>query len=102
MISSASVLGKVTLMMSQTTCEPDSLRERLKHDPEGVLAEEFTRERVRLWRMVQFRLDPVVAARGDADGVLQDGWIAAVKRVDYFLEHESLSMFVWLRLIVGQ
>jgi RNA polymerase sigma-70 factor (ECF subfamily) len=89
-------------MIKQTTCEPDSLRERLKQNPEGVLAEEFTRERVRLWRMVQFRLDPIVAARVDADDVLQDAWIAAVKRVNYFLEHESLSMFVWLRLIVGQ
>jgi len=78
------------------------LRARLALDPENVLAEEFMRYRNRLWRMVQFRLDPVVAGRVDADDVLQDAWIAALQRAPHFIEHESLSMFVWLRLIVGQ
>jgi RNA polymerase sigma-70 factor (ECF subfamily) len=88
--------------MTYATCEPETLRARLTRDPETVLAEEFTRERLRLWRMVQFRLDPIVAARIDADDVLQDAWLAALKRVSSFIEHKSLSMFVWLRLIVGQ
>lgn len=78
------------------------LRARLAIDAENVLAEEFMRYRNRLWRMVQFRLDPVVAGRIDSDDVLQEAWIAALQRVPHFIEHESLSMFVWLRLIVGQ
>jgi RNA polymerase sigma-70 factor (ECF subfamily) len=79
-----------------------TLRERLAGDAENVLAEEFVRYRSHLWRMVQFRLDPVVASRVDADDVLQEAWIAALQRVGYFIENESLSMLVWLRLIVGQ
>jgi RNA polymerase sigma-70 factor (ECF subfamily) len=79
-----------------------TLRERLVDDAENVLAEEFVRHRSRLWRMVQFRLDPVVASRIDADDVLQDAWISALQRIVHFIENESLSMFVWLRLIVGQ
>jgi RNA polymerase sigma-70 factor (ECF subfamily) len=78
------------------------LRARLALEPENVLTEEFMRYRNRLWRMVQFRLDPLVAARVDADDVLQDAWIAALRRVPHFIENESMSMFVWLRLIVGQ
>jgi len=88
--------------MNQPIVEESALRERLAGDAENVLAEEFVRYRSRLWRMVQFRLDPVVASRIDADDVLQDAWIAALQRIDYFIENESLSMFVWLRLIVGQ
>jgi len=88
--------------MSEPADDSALLREQLKRDPESVLAAAFTRERARLWRMVQFRLDPIVAARVDADDVLQDAWIAAAQRVTYFIEHESLSMFVWLRLIVDQ
>ncbi len=88
--------------MIQTMCEEVSLRERLRDDAASVLAEAFTRDRTRLCRMVQFRLDPVVAARVDIDDVMQDAWLAAVQRVGYFIENESLSMFVWLRLIVGQ
>jgi len=75
---------------------------RLSQNPEGVLAEEFARQRARLWRMVRFRLDPVAATRVDPDDVLQEAWLAAVQRIDSFLKDEELSLFVWLRWIVGQ
>ena len=79
-----------------------SVRERLKHDAAGALAEAFSVHRDRLSRMVKFRLDPVLNGRVDPDDVLQESWIAASQRVEHFLENESLSFFVWLRLIVGQ
>lgn len=80
----------------------DDVRRRLRAQPEQVLAEEFGRYRGRLWRIVSFRLDPVVARRVDTDDVLQEAWIAALQRVPNFIENENLSMFVWLRLIVCQ
>src|SRR5580704_17340808 len=98
----SSVLRGKPEIMNQPIVEESALRERLAGDAENVLAEEFVRYRSRLWRMVQFRLDQVVASRIDADDVLQDAWIAAMQRVAYFIENESLSMLVWLRLIVGQ
>lgn len=52
--------------------------------------------------MVHFRMDPVLATRLDPDDVLQEAWMAAAQRLDHFLNQESLSFFVWLRLIVGQ
>ncbi len=78
------------------------IRQRLAADAEGALAAEFSRHRDRLWRMVDFRLDPVLGGRVDPDDVLQEAWIAAAQRVDSFLANETLSFFVWLRLIVGQ
>jgi RNA polymerase sigma-70 factor (ECF subfamily) len=101
MITDAAVRDRGRFV-SQTVREGVALRERLKDDPGSILAEAFTRDRARLCRLVQFRLDPVVAARVDIDDVLQDAWLAAIQRVSHFIENESLSMFVWLRLIVGQ
>jgi RNA polymerase sigma-70 factor (ECF subfamily) len=66
------------------------------------LAEAFSAHRDRLARMVAFRLDPMLAGRVDVDDVLQEAWIAAAERVEHFLKNESLSLFVWLRLIVLQ
>ncbi len=88
--------------MNNGLAQDAALRERLRIDPEVALAEQFTRYRSRLWRIVQFRLEPMVAARVDADDVLQDAWLAALQRLPHFLHKESLSMFVWLRLIVAQ
>ena len=79
-----------------------AIRLRLKENAPQVLAEEFSRHRDRLWRMVDFRLDPALAGRVDPDDVLQEAWLAAAQRVQHFIDNESLSMFMWLRLIVGQ
>lgn len=79
-----------------------TIRQRLEADAEGVLAEEFSRNHDRFWRMVDFRLDGALMGRVDPDDVLQEAWLAATKRVDHFLENESLSLFVWLRMIVQQ
>ncbi len=79
-----------------------TIRLRLATDREVVLAEEFSRNRDRFWRMVDFRLDPALAGRVDPDDVLQEAWLAATQRVEHFLQNESLSLFVWLRMIVQQ
>lgn len=78
------------------------IRQRMATDAAGALAEEFSRHRDRLWRMVDFRLDPALAGRVDPDDVLQEAWLAATQRADHFLKNESLSLFLWLRLIVEQ
>ncbi len=88
--------------MTSSEGHGDEIRSRLREQPEQVLAEEFGRYRGRLWRIVNFRLDPVVARRIDTDDVLQEAWMAALQRVPNFIENQALSMFVWLRLIVCQ
>ncbi len=79
-----------------------TIRQRLETDAEGVLAEEFSRNHNRFWRMIDFRLDGALAGRVDPDDVLQEAWLAAAQRVEHFLANESLSLFVWLRMIVRQ
>lgn len=77
-------------------------RARLRDNATAVLAEAFSEYRERLLRTIRFRLDPILAGRVDPEDVLQEAWIAATGRIGHFLDHESLSLFVWLRLIVSQ
>ena len=52
--------------------------------------------------MVNFRMDPRLHGRADADDILQEAWLAAVQRIDHFLADASRSIFVWFRLITSQ
>ena len=56
--------------------DPQEFLERLKENPEGVLADEYDRYRDRLWRIVNFRLDQRLLGRVDADDILQDTSVA--------------------------
>lgn len=82
--------------------ESETLLERLRGGDESSLAELFLRHRARLWRLVEFRLDPRLRGRVDADDVLQEAYLNAAQRVPHFLEKPSMSFFIWIRLIVDQ
>ncbi len=82
--------------------ESGELVARLKGGDQQALAELYSRHRPRLWRMIHFRLDPRLRGRVDADDILQEGYLAAVERVQHFQDDSSTSFFVWLRLILGQ
>src|SRR5512139_2839047 len=82
--------------------DSEALLERLRNGDEASLAALFSRHREKLWRLVQFRLDPRLRGRVDADDVLQEAYLNAAQRVRHFFEKPSMSFFVWLRLIVDQ
>lgn len=83
--------------------EPDQqLIDRVVGGDKDALATLFSQHRDRLWRMVNFRMDPRLHGRVDADDVLQEAWLAAVQRIDHFLADASRSIFVWFRLITSQ
>ena len=81
--------------------DPEVLQ-RLHDEGEQALADAFAAHRERFWYLVTFRIDRRIAARVDADDVLQEAYVAAVKRVTHYLEKPDYSLFVWLRLIVSQ
>ena len=87
--------------MSHTEHERQ-LIERVVNGDEDALAELFSQHRDRLWRMVNFRMDPRLHGRVDADDVLQEAWLSVVQRIDHFLADASRSIFVWFRLITSQ
>lgn len=81
--------------------ESHDLVEQLKGGDKEALAAVFSQHRDRLWRTVNFRMDPRLAARIDADDVLQEAYLAAAQRLEHYVADRS-SPFIWLRMIVMQ
>lgn len=91
--------------LSEGTSQPAEdaeLLARLRSDGEEVLADAFAAHRERFWHLVTFRMDRRIAARVDADDVLQEAFVAASTRLEHYLRDPSFSLFVWLRMIVSQ
>jgi len=88
--------------MTDTDEQDEALLARLEEGDEQALALAFSRHRERLWQMVHFRLDQRLAGRVDEDDVLQDAYLDAAKRLRHFEDHGASSVFLWLRVIVGQ
>mgnify|MGYP006281770547 CR=1 FL=1 len=86
--------------MGDATTGEKGTRARLENGHEGVLGTVFSRHRDRLWRVVHFRMDRRLHGRLDPDDVLQEGYLAAAKRLKHY--DASVSPFVWLRGIVLQ
>jgi RNA polymerase sigma-70 factor, ECF subfamily len=82
--------------------ETAPLINRIIRGDREALAELFLLYRPRLWRMVNFRMHPRLHGRLDPDDVLQEAYLRAVDRMDYFLREASHSSFIWCRMIVSQ
>src|SRR5271165_7591929 len=82
--------------------QPDDLIHRLKCGDREALAALVSQHWQRLWRMVNFRMDRRLLGRVDADDVLQEAYLAAADRLQYYRDDSSASPFVWLRMIVLQ
>jgi RNA polymerase sigma-70 factor, ECF subfamily len=68
----------------------------------AAAGEALVRHRARLRRMVEARLDRRIRGRVDPSDVLQDGFTDALARLPGYLAEPKLSLFLWLRLIVGE
>ena len=90
-------------MENQEPSEVKNLIDRLGENGQEPLAELFTHYQDRLRRMVFYRLDRRLQGRVSASDVLQEAYIDAADRIPHYLEkRESMSFFVWLRLLVKQ
>ncbi len=88
--------------MSAESGGSEELIARLKAGDEEALARTFSEHRERLRRMVEFRMDPRLSSRLDADDVLQEAYLNAAQRISHFAAKEGMSPFAWLRMIVIQ
>jgi RNA polymerase sigma-70 factor (ECF subfamily) len=88
--------------MAGATDESESLLQRLQTGDPDALADEFSRHRERLRRMVAFRMDRRLLGRVDADDVLQEAYLDANQRIGHYIKKPSTSLFIWLRQIVTQ
>jgi RNA polymerase sigma-70 factor, ECF subfamily len=89
-------------MTSESSVQTEELERRLKGGDMQALAELFTHERDRLWRVIHFRLAEPLRGRLEPDDVLQEAFLAASQRLKYYVESPATSPFIWLRMIVNQ
>ncbi len=88
--------------MTTRSGDHHELNRRLEKGDEKALAALFALHRERLWRTVNFRLDRRLRGRVDPDDVLQEGYLAAARRIEHFKDLDTRSPFLWLRMIVSQ
>jgi RNA polymerase sigma-70 factor (ECF subfamily) len=84
------------------SAEAPELLARLRAGGQHALAEEFSRHRDQLERMVSRRLDPRLNRRVGASDVLQQGFLDAARRLDDYLADPQMPFYVWLRFLVRQ
>ncbi|MGE0755782.1 MAG: sigma-70 family RNA polymerase sigma factor [Pirellulaceae bacterium] len=75
---------------------------RLRQGDGAALGTLFSLNRQRLRRLIEFRLDARLRGRVDPSDVLQDSFMDAAQRLEYFVRGPSLPFFVWLRQIALQ
>ncbi len=78
------------------------LQQGLASGDKQALAALFSVHRENLRKMIQFRLDNRLRHRVDPDDILQEAFLAAEQRISSYRNESERSVFVWLRLIVGQ
>lgn len=78
------------------------LRTRAEKGDTAALAEFFSVHRPRLWRMVDFWLDPRLRTRLDPDDILQESYLNAAQRLPHLAENREMSFLVWMRAVVRQ
>jgi RNA polymerase sigma-70 factor (ECF subfamily) len=89
-------------MPAETEPEIAALIARLREGDNAALAELFDKNRDKLRKMVQLRLDHRLASRISPSDILQEAYIDALKRVPHYFDKPDQPFFGWLRLVVGQ
>ena len=88
--------------MIQNADDTDLLLARVERGDQEALEELFDKHRLRLRRMVQLRISPLLRGRIDASDVLQESLIDAWRRLPEYLRNRSVPFFVWLRFLARQ
>ncbi len=89
-------------MTDDSSVAIEALERRLRTGDAEALAELFSRERERLWRIIHFRLAEPLRGRLGPEDVLQEAFVAASQRLPHSANGPATSAFIWLRMVVNQ
>src|ERR1043165_5472122 len=79
-----------------------TLLDRARDGDGDAVASLLARDRERLRRMVEARLDRRLRARVDVSDVLQDVTLEAARRLPRYNERREMPFFLWLRFLTAQ
>ena len=82
--------------------EINRLLQRVAAGDQAVWGDLLERNRSRLRRMVELRLDPRLQGRLDASDVIQEAYLSASAQLTEYLKEPTIPFFLWLRLVTGQ
>jgi RNA polymerase sigma-70 factor (ECF subfamily) len=88
----------VIAMHADSSDVEDLLKQAASGDP-GSWAELMKRYRLRLRRMVSFRLDPRLQGRVDPSDVVQDVCLEAWQHLGSYVKQPDTPFFLWLRAV---
>jgi RNA polymerase sigma-70 factor, ECF subfamily len=82
--------------------ETARLIERLRDGDRTAAADLLSRQRERLRRLIDLRLDFRLRARLDTSDVLQEAMFDIAARLDDYLKDPKVPFFLWMRVIAGE
>ena len=82
--------------------ESSSDIERLRDRGVAELADQFSKARAQIRKMIDMRLDRKLLGRIDASDVVQEAFIEASRRLPEYLDAPKVSPYMWLRQIGRQ
>ncbi len=68
----------------------------------NALAALFDHYRLRLKKMVQLRIDPLLAGRIDPSDVLQESYLDAARQISAYVQQPKVIFYIWLRGLVWE
>ena len=83
--------------MAADSPETQRLLDQARQGEAGAVEQLLERHRTTLRRMVDLRLDPVLARRVDASDIVQDVMLEASRRLTDYLKHPAMPFHLWLR-----
>lgn len=87
---------------TQKSSMSEDLEQQLAAGDTSIFGELFTIHRPRLWQIIHFRLSDKIRGRVDTDDVVQEVYLDAEQRLRHYVDGDFPSLFLWLRLVVGQ
>jgi RNA polymerase sigma-70 factor (ECF subfamily) len=89
--------------MSEPILDQTQILAYLRREGQKGLAVYFEQLKLRLTRIVAFRLDRRLGGRVSQSDVLQEAYVRAAKRLDHYLgQTDPPPLFVWLRMELQQ
>jgi RNA polymerase sigma-70 factor (ECF subfamily) len=85
--------------LATDSSESQRLLGRIRHGDVIALDRLFDRHRVYLKRVIALRMDPKLRQRVDADDVVQEAHMEAVRRFARYIERPAMPFRLWLRQI---
>jgi RNA polymerase sigma-70 factor, ECF subfamily len=82
--------------------ETSALIEKLRGGDKRAAVELISRQRERLRRMIELRLDKRLHGRLDTSDVLQDAMLDVTSRLDEYVKDPKVPFFLWVRLVAGE